>query len=451
MPDPPSSSVSRRLFTTTAVGALAGTILSRSAGARPTASDQIGLGIVGLGSRGFNLIDEFLQLPTCRIVAICDVDNFHYRDQPWGRGKAYGREPAETHITNAYSAEKSGTASRGLQVFSDYRELLARPDVDAVVVATPDHWHAACTLAALRAGKDVYCEKPVTHLFAEGQAVAAEVARQQAVFQTGSQQRSDPLFQTVVELTRNRLLGDIRTIEVGLPPGYEKPQGSTAIQSPRAGLDYDFWCGPSEKLPLMQARHHRWWRGHRAFGGGVLMDWIGHHNDIAHWAIGAERSGPEEVETTEWLLPETDVYNTPRHYTIRCVYNGGITSTISSRNRQGLKIVGSEGWVYARRGVIEASEPRWLQPGFAPGPIRVNKPQSHAADFLERIRDRGECIAPAEIGHRSITPGHLGYVSFAVQQPLRWDAQQEQITDHAAADALLRQVTYRSPWTWPII
>ncbi|MEQ9409632.1 MAG: Gfo/Idh/MocA family oxidoreductase [Fuerstiella sp.] len=445
---PTPGTVSRRNFTAISAGAFAAAALPHGAFGRPPASERITLGVIGLGSRGFNLLDAFLAQPDCQIVAVCDVDQLHYRDREWGSGKTFGRRPAAEHVSRAYQKDKSGTPAGGLQVSSDYREVMARSDIDAVVVATPDHWHALCTLEALRAGKDVYCEKPVTHLFAEGQAVVAEIAKRKAVFQTGSQQRSDPLFHRVVELAQNGILGELRSFEVGLPPGYDKPQGSTAIETPREDLDYDFWCGPSVVLPLMQARHHRWWRGHRAYGGGVLMDWIGHHNDIAHWAIQSHRSGPTLVEAVEWQFPDTDVYNTPQHYTIRCEYDGGITSTISSRNSLGVKIIGSEGWVFARRGKIEASNPGWLAKDFVPGGINVGRGTSHAADFLQHIRRRGECIAPAEVAHRSITPGHLGYVSHALQKPLHWDSKAETVTNVPEANAILKQVTYRTPWKW---
>lgn len=418
----------------------------RAAGA-VTPSDQITVGVVGLGSRGFNLIDDFLGEESCRIIALCDVDELHYRDLVWGKGRGFGRIPAQQHVSQAYARVKSGTPAEGIQVYSDFRELISQASPDVVVVATPDHWHAVCTMESLRAGKDVYCEKPVTHLFAEGRAIVDAVASQKAVFQTGSQQRSDPLFQKVVNLVRNGVLGDVHTVEVGLPPGYEKPMGDTAILTGRDGLDYDFWCGPAPKLPLMRARHHRWWRGHRAFGGGVLMDWIGHHNDIAHWAIGAERSGPTSIEVTEWSLPQTDVYNTPHHYTIACQYAGGIQSTISSRNQEGLKIMGTDGWIFVRRGQVKASNSKWLEDAFHPGTFRVPSVKSHVADFLECVRTRQECIAPAEIAHRSITPGHLGYVAAELGRKLQWNAATQVVSDDAAANQLLNQMAYRQPWT----
>jgi predicted dehydrogenase len=441
----------RRSFVTTSLGILgAATGFAQTdpfaASQKPAPSDRIQLGVIGLGSRGYNLIDEFLRLNNCRIVAVCDVDEFHYRDRPWGKGKSFGRVPAKRKIEEAYAKQSGNSRPSGIQTYSDYRELIDRADVDAVVIATPDHWHAKCTLDSLAAGKDVYCEKPVTHLFHEGQLVYREVAKQNAIFQTGSQQRSDRLFRRAVELARNGVLGDIQRVEVGLPKGYDKPQGDATVMKVPKQLNYDFWCGPSEVLPYMRARHHRWWRGHRAYGGGVLMDWIGHHNDIAHWALDLDTSGPTSVEAVDWVFPSGDIYNTPENYTIRCQYNGGISSTISTQNRQGLKLIGSDGWVFVTRGKIESSNTSWTQADFDPGNEKVYVSDNHAKNFLDCILSREECISPARATHRSITPGHLAYVSNALGRKLQWDAEAEQVIADDKANELLMEMTYREPW-----
>lgn len=437
----------RRSFLTATAGAVATPTFALGQAGK-SANDRIQIGVIGLGSRGFNLIDALIEhRDQARIVAVCDVDVRHYRDRPWGTGKAYGVNPARQRIEQAYADPKSSAAGASPKTYSDFRELIARSDIDAVVVATPDHWHAHCTLAALRAGKDVYCEKPVTHLFSEGQKVYREVEKQQAVFQTGSQQRSDWRFRRAVELARNGLLGEIRKVEVGLPPGYDQPQGDTTVGKIPSQLDYDLWCGPAPMLPYMRARHHRWWRGHRAFGGGVLMDWIGHHNDIAHWALDVDNSGPERVEAVGWTFPDTDVYNTPHQYTIRCRYKGGIEHSISSANEQGLKLIGSEGTVFVTRGKLVASDPRMAKEDFEPGSIKVYNSGDHMANFLECVRSRKACIAPAETAHRSITPGHLGYVSRALGRPLRWDPDKEVVVEDQQANQLLNKFAYREPWT----
>lgn len=414
--------------------------------ARRVASDRINLGIVGLGSRGFNLIDAFLGHPEAQIVAVCDVDELHYRDRQWGKGTAYGRKPAQQKIEQFYSRRISGARKTGLSVCSDFREIVSRDDIDAVVVATPDHWHALCTLAALRAGKDVYCEKPVTHFFHEGQMVYREVASHNAVFQTGSQQRSDNEFRQAVELVMNGHIGKVNSVQVGLPPGYERPMGDAAVKQPPEHLDYDFWCGPAPVLPYMRARHHRWWRGHRAYGGGVLMDWIGHHNDIAHWALGVDRSGPLSVAAIGWTFPETSVYDTPHHYEIRCEYASGTTTSISSRHPVGTKFVGEDGWIFVNRGRLHASDPRWTALDFERGPRKIHESTGHTQNFLDCIKTRRDCIAPAETAHRSITPGHLGYVSQSLGRAIRWDAKTEQAIGDDDANRLLQTASYREPW-----
>jgi predicted dehydrogenase len=437
----------RRAFLASTAGAIALPTITSGQGNK-SANDRIHVGVIGLGSRGYNLIDALIgHQDQAQIVAICDVDVTHYRDREWGKGTAFGLLPAKNKIQTAYANQKSGTLNAELNTYSDFRDLIAQSDVDAVVVATPDHWHAHCTLAALRAGKDVYCEKPVTHLFGEGQQIYREVEKRKSVFQTGSQQRSDWRFRRAVELARNGRLGDIREVQVGLPPGYDKPQGDTKnIKIPKQ-LDYDFWCGPAPRLPYMRARHHRWWRGHRAFGGGVLMDWIGHDNDIAHWAIDMDQSGPNLVEAIDWTFPETDVYDTPHQYTIRCQYDGGIESTISSRHEQGLKLIGTDGWVFVRRGKLLSSDERFVAQEFDPGSKKVYTSTDHMGNFLECMRSRKKCIAPAETAHRSITPGHLGYVSNSLGRSLRWDPQGETAVGDDQANKLLQQISYREPWS----
>ena len=446
-----NKTLNRRQFFRTTAGLLAApaiipaTALGRDGNAP---NNRIQVGVIGLGARGFNLLGSFLAERDAVVVAVCDVDKLHYRDNRWGEGTAYGRKGAAERVRDFYTRREDPGAAAALDVYSDYRELCRRDDIDAVVIATPDHWHALCTLEALKHGKDIYCEKPVTHFFREGQAVYREVAKQQAVFQAGSQQRSDGRFQRVVELAMNGLLGKIQRIEVGLNEGYAKPMGDPTVTDPPGHLDYDFWCGPAPVLPYMRARHHRWWRGHRAYGGGVLMDWIGHHNDIAHWALGLDHSGPVKVEAAEWTFPETEVYNTPQDYTIRCEYEAGISSTISSRNRGGVKLIGEDGWVYARRGALEASEETWTQRSFNPGPKKACDSSHHVRNFLECIRTRKPCVAPAETAHRSITPGHLGYVSNSLGRPIAWDPAAEKPVDDPEAEQLLNAVDYRAPWAF---
>ena len=207
-------------------------------------------------------------------------------------------------VESFYAQRAARERYQGCLVFEDYRALCQREDIDAVVVATPDHWHYHQVMAALAHGKDVYCEKPVTHTFMEGKILYREVKRRKAIFQTGSQQRSTANFHRAVLLLRNGHVGRLKRVEVGLPKGYTEPGASAEISPVPSNLNYDLWSGPAPLLPYMRARHHRFWRGSTELMEGNIMDWIGHHNDIAHWGAGMDASGREAIG---WTQSSTDV------------------------------------------------------------------------------------------------------------------------------------------------
>ncbi|MCB1233505.1 MAG: Gfo/Idh/MocA family oxidoreductase [Verrucomicrobiae bacterium] len=448
-----SSPNSRRHFLKSSAAALAApAILPASAvfGSedRPAPSERVTVALIGCGARGFANLEETLKLSDAQVVAVCDVDTFHYREYTTRKGRPLGTEPARATVEQHHAKEAESGAYRGCAAVKDYREICARDDIDAVIVATPDHWHAAITLAALESGKDVYCEKPVTHFFAEGQAVYRAVAERKAVFQTGSQQRSDGEFRQAVEIVRNGLLGKVSRVEVGLPAGYPEPMGATDAERPPEHLDYDFWTGPAPMLPYMRARNHRWWRGNRAYGGGNIMDWIGHHNDIAHWGLGRDGGGPESVEAAGWTWPKGDgIYDTPVEFEMLCDYPGGIVVSIASKNEGGTKWIGENGaWVHVNRGKLTASDPAWAAKGFVAGEWKAYASPGHHRNFLDGIKTRKPCVAPAETAHRSITPGHLGFVANATGRKLKWDAARETIVGDDAAQEMLMAMPYREGW-----
>jgi predicted dehydrogenase len=395
------------------------------------------MGYIGLGNRGIGVMGAFLNHADVQGVAVCDVHDHHYREREWGQGRALGRVPGKAAVDEKYG-------NTDCAAYSDFREMLERDDLDAVLIATPDHWHATITLAALKKGLDVYCEKPVTHRFAEGRQVVAEVAKQEAIFQVGSQQRSESVFRQAVELVRNGHLGKISHFEVGLPEGHAEAQGSTEVLEIPDGLDYDLWCGPSSVLPYMKARHHRWWRWHTAYGGGNLMDWIGHHNDIAHWGMGYESTGPTRVESRNWTWPTTQVYDTPVQYEIVSEYGDGRKGVISTSHRKGVKWIGENGWVWVDRGKIEASNAEWLAKDFEAGDWKAYRSPGHQRNFIDSVKSRAETVAPAANGHRSITPGHLGWVSARVGRPLQWNPDKEAIVSDEGASDLLTEEKNRS-------
>lgn len=443
----------RRKFLGQAAAAIAApTIVPSTVFGENAPSNRVAMGFVGLGNRGIGVMEAFLNHNDVQGVAICDVAKKHRRDLGEGKfSRPYGTVAGKEAMEKIYRKRQPSGEWKGCDIHHDFRELCQREDIDAIQVATPDHWHALITLEALRNGKDVYCEKPMTHLFAEGLAVHREVAEREAVFQVGSQQRSGKEFQQAVEVVRNGLIGKVTRVEVGLPAGYhDTPQGDPAVKDPPAGLDYDFYCGPMEKIPYRECTTHWHWRWHLNFGGGQLMDWIGHHNDIAHWGLGFENSGPVSVEAKNWAYPETEVYDSPIHYDVHSLYQGGdgeVEVVISSRNEMGVKWIGEDGWVHATRGKMTASKPDWAEEGFDAGPWKTYKVPGHQRNFIDCVHSREECIAPAENGHRSITPGHIAYVSQALGRKIKWDPEKEQVVGDDSAQEKLMALPYRGDWS----
>ena len=302
-------------------------------------NDRINIGIIGTGGMGRGNTRGFMRNDDCRVVAVCDVDQ---------QQLMRGAEQVNKHYVN-----------QDCKTYSDYRELLTRDDIDAVTVATPDHWHALCSVAAAEAKKDIYCQKPITHTFPEGQAIVAATKRNNVIFQVGSQQRSHAKFRRAAAIVANGHIGKVKHVQVGLPTGHQKPNGNATEQAPPAHADYDFWCGPSEKLPFVPARYHFHWRWHLAYGGGQLMDWLGHHNDIAHWGLGRDQSGPVEVRALDFQYPEDRrVYNSAWKYEVWSKYDDGTTSSIANHHERGCKWIGEDGWVSSPVGT---SAPRILR------------------------------------------------------------------------------------------
>ncbi|MFT4639064.1 MAG: putative dehydrogenase [Verrucomicrobiales bacterium] len=431
----------RRHFLKSSAGALSfPAIIPATAigqGDRPAPSNRITLGVIGLGGMGNGDMSQLMREDDVQVVAVCDVHQ---------KVGDKGLEPGKARVEKYY-AEKNVADYKGCSHYSDFRELCARKDIDAVVVATPDHWHALATLEALRNGKDVYCEKPVTHLFGEGQAVYKEAAKQKAIFQTGSQQRSSIRFRIAVEAVMNGLIGKVKHVEVGLPKGNGTDELGRVGQPIPEGLDYDMWCGPSRYLPFSTNRLHWNWRWCLDYGGGQLMDWIGHHNDIAHWGLGMDKSGPTKVEAVGFEFPEKGMWDGPTNYEVKCEFAGGCTSLISNKNTMGTKWIGEDGWIYVDRGKIDASNKEWIREKTDRGSIKAYASPGHHRNFVDGIKTRKECIAPAETAHRSITPGHLSYISVQLGRALEWDPAKEEVINDPKADALLKAVNYRGEWS----
>src|SRR5438874_8992185 len=302
-----NSRVSRRRFLAAAGATVAmPTLVPLSACGgeeRPAPAARINMGTVGCGGMGNGNTDSFLKHANCQIVAACDVDQHHL-------------EALVKKVNGHYKHEDC-------KGYHDFRELMARTDIDAVMLALPDHWHSIVAVEAARHKKDIYGEKPLARTIAEQQAIVKAVQQNQRIWQTGSWQRSQANFHKAAEIVRNGLIGKVTHIEVGLPSGHADFKGTKdkmQVTEPPKELDYDFWIGPSKMMPYIEARVHMNWRWNYNTGGGQLLDWIGHHGDIAHWGLDFDNSGPMEIEGTGEFPPQDAVWNTATKYRINLTY-----------------------------------------------------------------------------------------------------------------------------------
>jgi predicted dehydrogenase len=397
-------------------------------------SKRITLGIIGCGNQGTSNTRAFLDLKDCQVVAACDVD--------------------KTHLAHTTGVINRHYQNKDCKTYHDFHELLARTDIDAVMVAVPDHWHELIEVEAARSKKDIYGEKPLARTIAEQQAIVKAVHDNQRIWQTGSWQRSQPLFRKAAEIVRNGLIGDVTHVDVGLPGGNNN-SGNEATRmtpsDPPPELDYDFWMGPSKMMPYIQGRTHRNWRWNYNTGGGQLMDWIGHHCDIAHWGCDFDNSGPSELEGQGEFPPKDAVWNTCTKYRIELKYPRNITMTIAGGYddvRGGTKWTGTKGWVFVSRGAFEASNEDWSEFRELPDnlcKVRLYKSTNHEGNFLDCVKSRQPTITPAETAHHSAIPGHLGLIAMLVGRKIRWDVATERILDDPEATQLLTR-PFRPPW-----
>lgn len=424
--------LNRRGFLKTAAGSVFAAPFFTPASARGAdghvaPSNRVVMGCIGVGSQGSGNMREFTHMNEVQIVAVCDVDRDH-------------RESAKKAVDSRYENEDC-------KMYVDFRELIGRSDLDAVSIAVPDHWHAIPAIAAAKAGLDIFGEKPLSRTIRESRAICNAVQRYGRVWQTGSWQRSVSNFHQACELVRNGKVGKIHTVEVGLPTG-----GKTGIHPPKPvpdGLEWEFWLGPApyrEYCDFGNNRCHWDWRWILDYSGGQLTDWAGHHIDIAHWGLGLDHTGPEEIEG-EATYPEEGLYDAPSAYRFTCKYANGITMNVSNALRGGTKWIGDEGWVWVDRGGIDASDKNLLKPNvIGPNDIRLYKSDDHKQNFIDCVKSRQLTITPAETACRSISVGHLGEIAMILKRKIRWNPEKEEIVGDPEASALLCR-SYREPWT----
>lgn len=400
-------------------------------------NDQPTIALIGCGGRGRGIAGEASKFG--RVIAVCDVDQKH--------------------------AEEAAKQFGGARTYKDFRKLLDTEKVDVVLTGTPDHWHTLVNIAAMKAGKDVYSEKPLTLTIEEGQHLIKVAKQTKRIFQTGSQQRSEDRFRLACELVRNERLGKLKHVHVWLPAG---PQGGPFSPAPvPAELDWDFWQGQAPWREYFPQRCHVFFRNFLEYSAGTLTDWGAHHNDIALWGIGAERSGPVSIEGKQLVEPVPGGFTTPREYKVDYVYGNGVTHTCESttRNRfdgsinpeetkvkqvNGVKFEGTDGWIFVTRGKIESSRPELLQEPLARKKVELYVSNNHMGNFFDCIRSRKPTICEPEIGHRSVSVCHLGLIAIRLGRKLSWDPKRERFVNDKEADKFLAR-EMRKPWDYSLV
>jgi len=384
----------------------------------PTPNDRPGIAWVGCGGMGG--VDASNAANFGEIVAVCDVD----------RTRA------------AAAAKKFSADGKTPAIYGDFRRVMERPDVHIIVNATPDHWHTLVNLAAARAGKDVYGEKPLTLTIDEGRHIVKAVHASGIVLQTGTQQRSSQRFRLACELVRNGRIGTLKQAKVWLPAGLRA--GPFKPVPVPAGLDWDFWQGQAPWADYMPERCHLYFRYWYDYSGGTLTDWGAHHNDIAYWAIGL--LAPREVEAQPLSQPIPGGYTAFADYSVNYTYANGVGLSIHTTkdddiygtlvNKQGqhngIRFEGTGGWIWVNRSEITASDPQILRAPLPENAIRLYESKDHMGNFFDCVRSRKLPICDVETGHRSATMCHLGAIALRTGRKLTWDSAAEEFVGHGA-------------------
>jgi len=397
-------------------------------------SERINLALIGCGGQGTG--DARNASRYGNVVAVCDVDAGHVA-----------------------RAKKVFPKAEG---YSDFRKLLERKDVDAVICGTVDHWHTLVSMAAMKAGKDVYCEKPLTLTIDEGKRLVKVQKQTKRVLQTGTQQRSSVYFRMACDLVRNGRIGKIQKAEVWLPAGLR--QGPFKTSAVPEGFDYDFWQGQTPRVPYVKERTHfsfrYWWE----YSGGTMTDWGAHHNDIVLWALDQDRSGPVTIEGKQLVNMIPGGFTAASEYDVTYTYANGVVHTCKSttasewhggvkdptRQQHGIKFIGTDGWIWVTRGTIKAHDRDILKEKLPENAKRVYFSDNHMGNFFDCVKSREQPICSAETGHRSASLCHLGTIAIRLGRKLNWNpAKQEFVGDAEASSWVSRPM--RKPYDYTMI
>ena len=457
------NSMPRRQFIETAVkGAVTSvvvvrgfpTVVSASVFGRNAPSNRINVGAIGTGriSRGHDMPGVW-KYDSAQIIAVCDLDRRRVEDAK--------------KLLNEYYSKKTGKTYSGVTGYDDYRELLKSRDIDAVLISTPDHWHALIGIHAVEAGKDVYLQKPASLTITEGRALSNAVQRTGRILQIGSQQRSSPQFRYAAELVRNGRIGQLKTVYVGLPVD---PAGDVEPEMPvPRNLNYEMWLGSTPDMYYTEKRVHPQnsydrpgWLRCEQFGAGMITGWGAHHIDSAHWAMGAEYTGPVEVSGAA-EFPKIGLWDVHGKFRTEGLYADGVRMIISDEFPNGIKFEGSKGWVFVSRGdesvtesdpvaklkdaqALSASDPRIITSIIGPDEIHLYESKDHHGNWLDCVRSRQQPIAPIEVGHRACSTCLVHHIAMKLKRRLFWDPLKERFKNDDEANSMLSR-----PQRWPYI
>ncbi|MBM4061390.1 MAG: Gfo/Idh/MocA family oxidoreductase [Planctomycetes bacterium] len=404
-----------------AAGAAAFTVAPlRAMAPRARPAERLGLGLIGAGDLGYGH-----HLPKLQSMGAFDVVGF--------------ADPDQQHLDRA--VQRAGGKAKG---YRDYRRLLDHRDIDVVLIASPDHWHALHAVHACEAPKDVYCEKPLSLTIADGRAISDAARRHRRVFQTGTQQRSSSQFRHACELVQNGKLGTLQEVDVCIGPGPTSAWHPDSAPPPH--LDWDLWLGPAPLRPYNERRCHYQFRWFYEYSGGKLTDWGAHHIDIAQWGLGTELSGPVAVEATG-VHPADNFFETATEFDVRYTYPGGLVVKVHGAGENGVTFRGSQGSVFVSRGTIRSEPKVFLDSKAGTMPIVLPESRDHHGDWLDCLRSRRDPISNVEASHRSATVCHLGNVAMRLGRRLQWNPATEEFVGDDAANRM-RSRPMRGEWRY---
>ena len=402
-------------------------------------SQRINVGMIGIGrqARAYN-VRQFLTMPDVQLLAVCDVDSWRLAN-------------AKQQVEEAYAKNSPSGGYRGCDTYRDFHEVLARKDIEAVMISAPDHWHVPMALAAMEAGKDVSLEKPITRSIGEGRKLADAVKRLNRIFRVDSELRSYAHIVRAAEIVRNGRIGKVHTVTVGVP-GSDVGCGPQPTMPVPAELDYERWQGPAPRAPYTEYRvtkpkayERPGWMRHLYYCDGMITNWTTHWNDGAMWATGLERSGPVEIEGSGAYPPAESFWNVLVQFEVKMRFAEGVQWTYRTEKPY-FKIEGSEGWVYAdyqqlkakiagREGVLysagKSAHKLMPMPTLQPNELHFYV-KTDKQDFIDGVKSRQETLEPAEVGHRVTSLGHLGQIAIQLGRKLQWDPLRERFSDDEA-------------------